>query len=174
MLVAVSAAALVETGTLPAFAHLSDRVGRRPVYIVGLAFLAVCAFPFFWLAGQGSGPLLFVGIAVCMGIGHSAVYGTQASFFAELFPTPVRYTGLALGYQVAGALFGGPLPIIATALVGLNGGRPWFFAGYLALTAVISAVAAYLAPETSRTRIADAHPAAAADGDGEPELTPSR
>lgn len=55
---------------------------------------------------------------------------------------------------MAGALFGGPLPIIATALVGWGGGRPWFFAGYLALIAVISAVAAYLAPETSRARIA--------------------
>ncbi|MEO3797475.1 MFS transporter [Nonomuraea sp. B10E15] len=173
VLVAVSVAALIETFTLPAFAHLSDRVGRRPVYIGGLAFLAACTFPFFWLAGQGSGPLLFAGIAVCMAVGHAAVYGTQASFFSELFPTSVRYTGLSLGYQVAGALFGGPLPLIATALVGVGDGGPWYFAGYMAFTAVISAVAAYLAPETSRLRIADARPATAA-GEGDSAYAPSR
>ncbi|GAA2207353.1 MFS transporter [Nonomuraea monospora] len=155
VLIAVSVAALIETGTLPAFAHLSDRLGRRPVYIGGLVFLAVCTFPFFWLIDGGSTPLLFAGIAVCMAVGHSAVYGTQASFFSELFPTSVRYTGLSLGYQVAGALFGGPLPLIATALVTSGDGRPWFFAGYMVLTAVISAVAAYLAPETSRLRFTE-------------------
>ncbi|MQA01973.1 MAG: MFS transporter [Streptosporangiales bacterium] len=156
VLVAVSIAALIETCTLPAFAHLSDRVGRRPVYIVGLVFLALCAFPFFWLASLGSTVLLFIGIAVCLGIGHSAVYGTQASFFSELFPTAVRYTGLSLGYQIAGALFGGPLPIIATALVAAAGGTPWLFAGYMAVAALVSAFAAYLAPETSRLRLDDA------------------
>ena len=149
VLVAVTVAALIETCTLPAFAHLSDRLGRRPVYIVGLLFLAASAFPFFWVVEQGTWGL-FLGIAVCLGLGHSAVYGTQASFFSELFPTRVRYTGLSLGYQVAGALFGGPLPMIATALVAAGGGTPWLFAGYMALTAVISAGAAYLAPETSR------------------------
>src|SRR5690606_10625313 len=156
VLVAVSVAALIETLTLPMFAHLSDRVGRRPVYIIGLLFLAATAFPFFWLAGQGSGALLFVGIAICLGFGHSAVYGTQASFFSELFPTSVRYTGLSLGYQVAGALFGGPLPIIATALVTAAGGTPWLFAGYMAVAALVSAVAAYLAPETSKLDLDDA------------------
>jgi metabolite-proton symporter len=164
VLVAVSVAALIETCTLPAFAHLSDRIGRRPVYIGGLAFLAATTFPFFWLIDGSGGPELFVGIAVCLGIGHSAVYGTQAGFFSELFPTSVRYTGLSLGYQVAGALFGGPLPVVATALVGFGDGRPWFFAAYMALTAVISAAAVYAAPETARLRLAASTPSSPPKG----------
>lgn len=171
VLVAVSVAALVETLTLPAFALLSDHVGRRPVYIIGLLFLAACAFPFFLLAGTGNTLLLFVGIAVCLGVGHSAVYGTQASFFSELFPTSVRYTGLSLGYQVAGALFGGPLPIIATALVAVLGGRPWLFAGYMAVVALISALAAYVAPETSRLRLDDVRTASRPDAGTRPAPT---
>lgn len=160
VLVAVMVAALIECVTMPAFARLSDHVGRRPVYIGSLAFLGLTAAPFFWLLDQGSNALLFLALAVCLGIGHSAVYGTQASFFAELFPTSVRYTGLSLGYQVAGALFGAPLPIIATLLVEYGGGRPWYFAVYMAGAALISGVATYFAPETSRLDL-DEQPAAA-------------
>lgn len=163
-LLAVSLAALVEVVTLPLYARLSDRLGRRPVYVGGLAGLAVLTVPFFVLVDLRTGPALFLALAMGLGLAHSAVFGAQASFFSELFPTRVRYTGLSLGYQVAGALFGGPLPIIATALVATAGGAPWLFAGYLIVTAVFSAVAAIIAPETSRLRLDDAaDPARAAE-----------
>ncbi|TQM11286.1 MFS transporter [Pseudonocardia kunmingensis] len=147
VLLAVAIGAAVEVVAMPLFAILSDRIGRRPVYVTGLIVLAATAVPFFWLLDQRSAPLLVVALAVAFGLAHGSVYGTQPSFFAELFPAPVRYTGLSLGVQVAGALFGGPLPMIATALVSFQSGRPWVFAGYMMLTAVISAVAAALAPD---------------------------
>jgi MFS transporter, MHS family, shikimate and dehydroshikimate transport protein len=159
VLIGVSLAAVVEVVTLPMFARLSDRLGRRPVYISGLAGLALITFPFFWILELRSGWALFGALAVGLGIAHSAVFGTQASFFSELFPTAIRYTGLSMGYQVAGALFGGPLPIIATALITATAGAPWLFAAYMVLTAAVSAVAAFLAPETSRLEFKEDRPA---------------
>ncbi|NYI91831.1 metabolite-proton symporter [Amycolatopsis endophytica] len=164
VLLAVAIGAAVEVVAMPVFAALSDRVGRRPIYIGGLLALAVTAVPFFWLLDQRSGLLLTVAMAVSFGIAHGAVYGTQPSFFSELFPARVRYTGLSLGVQVAGALFGGPLPMIATALVSAQSGRPWAFAGYMIATALISAIAARFAPDAvtaerreERPRAVDAH-----------------
>ena len=159
VLIAVAIGAAVEVVAMPYFAILSDRIGRRPVYITGLIALGVTAAPFFLLLDQRNGLLLTVALAIAFGIAHGSVYGTQPSFFAELFPARVRYSGLSLGVQVAGALFGGPLPIIATALVAAGGDRPWIFVGYMVVTAAISAIAAYLArpaagafPEPVRAR----------------------
>jgi MFS family permease len=145
VLIAVAIGATVEVIAMPYFAILSDRIGRRPVYIGGLIALGITAAPFFLILDQQNGVLLTVALAIAFGLAHGSVYGTQPSFFAELFPARVRYSGLSLGVQVAGALFGGPLPIIATALVAAGGGRPWVFVGYMVATAMISAVAAYLA-----------------------------
>jgi metabolite-proton symporter len=147
VLTAVAVGAAVEVIAMPLFAILSDRIGRRPIYIGGLLALAVTTVPFFLLLDQRSAPLLILALAVAFGLAHGSVYGTQPSFFSELFPARVRYTGLSLGVQVAGALFGGPLPVIATALVAAQSGRPWIFAGYMILTALISTVAAALAPD---------------------------
>lgn len=147
VLLAVAVGAAVEVVAMPLFAILSDRVGRRPIYIGGLLALAVTTVPFFLLLDQRSGPFLVLALGMAFGIAHGSVYGTQPSFFAEMFPARVRYTGLSLGVQVAGALFGGPLPVIATALVAAQSGRPWIFAGYMILTALISAAAARKAPD---------------------------
>lgn len=145
VLIAVAVGAAVEVVAMPFFAVLSDRCGRRPVYIGGLIALAATAAPFFLILDQRNGPLLTLALAIAFGLAHGSVYGTQPSFFAELFPARVRYTGLSVGVQVAGALFGGPLPIIATALVAAGNNRPWIFVGYMILTAVISAGAAWFA-----------------------------
>lgn len=76
---------------MPLFAILSDRLGRRPIYIGGL--VAVATVPFFLLLEQSSVPLVTLALAVSFGIAHRSVYGTQPSFFSELFPARVRYTG---------------------------------------------------------------------------------
>ena len=146
-LAAVAIAAALEIFTIPLFAALSDRVGRKPVYIGGLIGLAILAFPFFLLVNTGSFGLLVLALILVLSIAHAAVFGPQASFFSELFPTSVRYTGLSMGYQIAGALFGGPLPAIGTALVAVLAGAPWLFAGYLVLTALISIVGAAVLPQ---------------------------
>ena len=120
MLNAVLIGSALQLFLIPAFGALSDRVGRRPVYMAGALGAAVWAFAFF--------PLLDTGrwwgvVAAATGglVFHALMYGPQAAFIAELFDTRVRYSGASMGYQVAG-IFGGALaPIIATALLAWSG-----------------------------------------------------
>jgi MFS family permease len=101
---------------LPITAWLSDRVGRRGVFMTGAALAAVwCAWPFFHLLDTATFPLMLVAIAGGL-IFNSTMYGCQAALMTELFSTEFRYSGASLGYQV-GAIFGGGFaPLIATAL----------------------------------------------------------
>jgi len=156
-LIAVSIAALIEIFTIPAFASLSDKVGRRPVLMAGAAFLGLWIFPFFWLLDTGSTSLIILAVIVGLSIGHAMVYGTQASFYAELFGTRVRYSGASLGYQLAG-IFGGALaPIVATALYAATGG-PGLIGVYVAVLCLLSIVCVYLADETFQRDIYEDEP----------------
>ena len=138
---------LVQIGMIPFFGALSDRVGRRPVYLGGALFLAFFAFPFFWLVDTKSGSAIQLAIVIGM-IGHSAMYGPQAAFFSELFSTRVRYSGASLGYQLASPLAGGLAPLIAAALLNWSGNKPWPISLYLVGTALVTLLAVWLAKET--------------------------
>ena len=85
----------------PLFGALSDRVGRRPVYLGGAVFLAAFAFPFFWMVGTRETAWVWLALVVGM-VGHAAMYGPQAAFLSELFGTRVRYTGASLGLPARG------------------------------------------------------------------------
>jgi MFS family permease len=152
-LTGVLIAAALEIFTIPAFAALSDRVGRRPVYLAGALFSLAFAFPFFWLLDTGSPGLIVLAIVVSLAIGHAAMYGPQAAFFSELFSTRVRYSGASLGYQLASVFAGGLSPFIATALLAWQGGDPWAVAAYMAGMALITAVAVVVADETHQADI---------------------
>jgi len=149
---AVSIAAVIQLIALPAYGWLSDRLGRKPVYLFGAIFTALFAFPFFGLIETGSPLLLVLAIVIALIIGHSAMYGPQASFFAELFGTRVRYTGASLGYQLSSVLAGGLSPLIATELLRQTGSS-WPIAVYIMVISLITTISVFLASETAHSDI---------------------
>jgi MHS family shikimate/dehydroshikimate transporter-like MFS transporter len=150
-LLAVSIAALIEIFTIPSFASLSDRVGRKPLLIGGAALLGIWMFPFFGLLNTKSTVLIILATIVGLSIAHAAVYGAQGSFYAELFGTRVRYSGASFSYQVSG-IFGGALaPLVATWLYPKGGTT--LIATYVAVLCALSVVCYALAAETYRKDI---------------------
>ena len=139
-------AAAIGLATIPFFGALSDRVGRRPVYLFGAVFSLLFAFPFFWLMNTGVQPLIWLAIVLGVNLGHDSMYGPQAAYFSELFGTRVRYSGASLGYQLASVLAGGLSPLIAVALLASYGYTA--VALYMAFMALITVVSVILASET--------------------------
>jgi metabolite-proton symporter len=114
---AVLIASAVHLVTIPLWGHLSDRIGRRPVYLFGAAGIGVWAFAFFGLLDTANFGLAVVAITVGL-LFHGAMYGPQAAFFSELFGTKSRYTGVSIGANLASLVAGAPAPLIALALLG--------------------------------------------------------
>ena len=145
---AVLYAALLELATIPLFGWLSDRFGRRALYIFGALGSAAAAFPLFWLLDTADPTLVALAIALALSLTHGTMFGPQASYMPELFGTRMRYSGASLGCQVAAAISGGFAPIIATALFAWAGGT-WAISLYLIALAGITLVATLASPETA-------------------------
>ena len=137
----------------PLWGLLSDKLGRRPVYIYGAVACGLLAFPFFSMLQTRQPGMIWLAIVLPLSLGHAAMYGPQAAFFSELFPAHLRYSGASLGYQLASVFAGGLSPLIATALLAWGGGSPMGVSLYMIVLVLITVVSVGLMKETSRTGI---------------------
>lgn len=115
LLNAVLAASVLSFFSIPFFGHLSDKIGRKKMYMTGVAVMGIWGFVYFGLLDTKSPGLIWLAIILSL-IPHDMQYGPQAALIAESFTGRLRYSGASLGYQLASVIAGGPAPLIATAL----------------------------------------------------------
>ncbi len=150
-------ASAVHLVTIPLWGALSDRIGRRPVYLLGAVGIGAWAFVLFGLLDADNFWISVFAITVGL-LFHGAMYGPQAAFFAELFGTKSRYTGVGIGSQLASLVAGAPAPLIALALLGsFEDPNTTAVALYLVACAVVTVVAVVSYGETSRRDLAADH-----------------
>ena len=145
ILTAVLVASCVSFITIPLSGHISDRIGRRKMYLIGAAVTGVFGFLYFGMVDTAIPFAVFIAIVLSL-VPHDMQYGPQAALIAEAFTPRLRYSGASLGYQLASVIAGGPAPLIATALFA------YFQSGYaisiyIAACAVVSLVSASFMPD---------------------------
>ena len=145
ILAAVMAAAVVSFVTIPLSGHISDRIGRRKMYVIGAATIGLFGFLYFGMVDTAIPSAVFIAIVLSL-IPHDIQYGPQAALIAEAFTPRLRYSGASLGYQLASITAGGPAPIIATALYA-HYQTGYAIAIYIAACAVVSLVSAAFMPD---------------------------
>lgn len=139
LLVGVLTASIVSFFSIPYFGHLSDRIGRKKMYMIGAATVGVFGFIYFGMLNTGSVTLIFIAIVLSL-VPHDMMYGPQAALIAESFTGRLRYSGASLGYQLASVIAGGPAPLIATWLYGTYNSS-YAIAFYILVCAVLSLIA---------------------------------
>ena len=145
ILSAVLVASCVSFITIPLSGHISDRIGRRKMYIIGAIVTGLFGFFYFGMLATAVPVMVFIAIVLSL-IPHDMMYGPQAALIAEAFTPRLRYSGASLGYQLASVIAGGPAPLIATALFATYH-TGYAVAIYIAACAVVSLVSAGLMPD---------------------------
>jgi MFS family permease len=145
ILVFVMVMSLLSLITIPLFGHLSDIYGRRTITAIGCLVMIVFPFVYFAMLDTRAVTLVFLAILISLPL-HDLQYGPQAAFISESFPGRLRYSGSALGYQLASITAGGPAPIVATILYQTYR-TSMAIAVYMAVCAVISLVCVALMRE---------------------------
>ncbi len=140
-LTAIAVGALIATFTIPMFGLLSDRIGRRPVFLAGSVALIAFSAPYFWLLSQRSTLCIIAASIIAIGLIWPLVTATLSTVLAEMFQPRVRYSGISFGYQIGGALVGGTAPLVGTLLLALDHGRWRWIACYIASISLISSIA---------------------------------
>jgi MHS family shikimate/dehydroshikimate transporter-like MFS transporter len=144
VLTAITIATFLEIFVIPMSGWLSDRIGRRVIYLFGTVFGICFAFPMFWLFDTRDPTIITLTMIAGICIGQGVMFALHASFLPELFATQVRYTGISLGFQVGSAIGGGLTPLFSAMAVSWDGGATWpvsvvlVFLGILTLIATIA------------------------------------
>ncbi len=153
MLAAVLISSVAQIFMLPAWSALSDRVGRRPVYLSGAVLLGLWSFPLFWLVDTRN--IVLITVALVLGqLFLSMMYGPQAALFSEMFSRQVRYSGASIGYQLAAVFAGGLAPIIMVWLLDTTG-TSISVSIYMFAMAVLTFFSVYLVTETYEDEMAE-------------------
>src|SRR6516162_9210900 len=145
ILAAVLVASCVSFVSIPLSGHISDRIGRRRMYLIGAATVGWFGFLYFALVDTAIPWAVFIAIVLSL-IPHDMQYGPQAALIAEAFTPRLRYSGSSLGYQLASIIAGGPAPLIATALFA-HYQTGYAISIYIAFCAAISLVSAAFMPD---------------------------
>jgi MFS family permease len=153
LLSALVVAAFCSLFTIPIAGHLSDRFGRKRVYLIGSVATGLFGFVYFALMNTGVPAVIFLAILLSF-VPHDLMYGPQAALIAECFPARLRYSGASIGYQLASIVAGGPAPLIATALLAAFGSG-YAIALYILFCAIVSIVATAMLPDYTNRDIAD-------------------
>lgn len=139
---------IVAVISVPLAGFVSDKVGRRPVYMALALLSAAISFPFFWLLSTGQAMLIYVAVGVLMGGIVFAITGAQAAYLAELFDPAYRYSGVALTREIATAALASPAPVIAITLAAVAGGDPWLVAVVMVAASIACFIGVLALPET--------------------------
>lgn len=131
MLHAITAGAALSLVTMPLCGHLSDRIGQRRMFAIGLVLMCAFAAPFFLMLGTQQVSYAWWAIVLGLGVVFPILYAPESLLFAQQFPAEIRYSGISLSVQLAGVIGGGFAPMIATSLLKAGGGQPHYVIAYL-------------------------------------------
>ena len=148
-------AGLVSFVTIPLAGHLSDRFGRKRIYLIGAVATGIFGFAYFAMLNTMVPHWIFLGIVLSF-VPHDILYGPQAALIAECFTPRLRYSGCSIGYQLSSVISGGPAPLIATALLAAFGSG-YVIAVYILFCSIVSIVATVMMPDYTNRDISEEH-----------------
>ncbi|MFB7639336.1 MFS transporter [Peribacillus butanolivorans] len=156
-LTAVMIATIITTILIPFMGMLSDKIGRKKLFIGGTIGMALFAFPYFWLLQQKSVLLLIIATVIGLGVIWAPITAVLGTMFSEIFDARIRYTGITLGYQIGAALAGGTAPLVATALLNRFNNSYVPVAIYIIFASLVSLAAIWAVKDRSNQKLDETH-----------------
>ncbi len=159
LLAAVLTASVLSLFTIPISGHLSDRIGRKRMYMIGAALTGLFSFIYFALLNTAVSGWIFLAVVVSL-IPNDMMYGPQAALIAESFTGRLRYSGASLGYQLASVIAGGPAPLIAAWLFA-QFGSGYAIAAYILVCSILSLISTAMLKDYTNRDISEEYDRAA-------------